>query len=152
MEQKPCSLLFCLIESPTSGTEEWLARAGFFSCNMILVFSIIFLVFPNNIHQQTLDSSKLCLSEVCHFSSQPSPLFETLHSEKLDLTEICRFRCLMSSPPSSFYFFSEDLQQDMCSPISTVPDMMSTKRRRKYLYLYTYTYITSTYKLLLYLT
>ena len=28
----------------------------------------------------------------------------------------------MSSP--SFYF-SEDLQQDMCSPIITVPDMMS---------------------------
>ena len=36
----------------------------------------------------------------------------------------------MSSPPSSFYFFSEDLQQDMCSPISTVPDMMSTQRKR----------------------
>ena len=75
---------------------------------------------------------KLCQSEVGHFSSQPSPLFETLHSEKLDLTEICRFRCLMSSPPSSFYFFSEDLQQDMCSPISTVPDMKSLQRKRKY--------------------
>ena len=35
----------------------------------------------------------------------------------------------MSSPPSSFYFFSEDLQQHMCSPISTVPDMI-TKRKR----------------------
>ena len=46
-------------------------------------------------------------------------------------TEICRFKIyLMSSPPSSFYFFSEDLQQDMCSPISTVPDMMSTQRKR----------------------
>ena len=98
---------------------------------MILVFSIIFLVFRNNIHQQTLDSSKLCLSKVCHFHPiLHSPPSETLHSEKLDLTKICRFRCLMSSPPSSFYFFSEDLQQHMCSPISTVPDMMSTQRKR----------------------
>ena len=114
VEQKPCFLLFCLIESLTSGTEEWLARAGFFSCNMILVFSIIFLVFRNNIHQQTLDSSKLCLSEVCHFHPiLHSPPSETLHSEKLDLTEICRFRTLMSSPLlSSFYFLS-------CPPVGT---------------------------------
>ena len=69
---------------------------------MILVFSIIFLVFRNNIHQQTLDSSKLCLSEVCHFHPiLHSPPSETLHSEKLDLTEICRFR--ISDVLSSFF-------------------------------------------------
>ena len=30
-------------------------------------------MLPNDIRQQTLDSSKLCLPEVCHFSFQPSP-------------------------------------------------------------------------------
>ena len=58
---------------------------------------------------------KLCQSSQSFFIPTFTPS-ETLHSEKLDLTEICRFRCLMSSPPSAFYFFSEDLQQDMCPP------------------------------------
>ena len=113
------SLVFCYsasFESLTSGTEEWLARAGFFSCNMILVFSIIFLVFRNNIHQQTLDSSKLCLSEVCHFHPiLHSPPSETLHSEKLDLTEICRFRIsdVFSSSPST----SQKTSNKTCAPL-----------------------------------
>ena len=113
------SLVLCYpgsIESSTSGTEEWLARAGFFSCNMILVFSIIFLVFRNNIHQQTLDSSKLCLSEVCHFHPiLHSPPSETLHSEKLDLTEICRFRIsdVFSSSPST----SQKTSNKTCAPL-----------------------------------
>ena len=114
---KPCSLLSWLIESPTSGTEEWLARAGLFSCTVIFVFSIIFLVFRNNIHQQTLDSSKLCLSEVCHFHPiLHSPPSQTLHSEKLDLTEICRFR--ISDVLSSFFLLllQKTSSWNMCSP------------------------------------
>ena len=129
--KKPCSCYSASVESPTSGTEEWLARAGFFSCNMILVFSIIFLVFRNNIYDENLSSSETLLIWSLPFLSHPSLTpSETLHSEKLDLTEICRFRCLMSSPPSSFYFFSEDLQQDMCSPISTLPDMTMTDNQK----------------------
>ena len=86
---KPCSLLSWLIESPTSGTEEWLARAGLFSCTVIFVFSIIFLVFRNNIHQQTLDSSKLCLSEVCHFHPiLHSPPSETLQHRVMKVQQL----------------------------------------------------------------
>ena len=98
---KPCSLLSWLIESPTSGTEEWLARAGLFSCTVIFVFSIIFLVFRNNIHHKDhLVVLKLCLSEVGHFHP-----FLRLHIPKNWIwLRSADSEYLMSSPPSSFYF------------------------------------------------
>ena len=108
------------------------------------------------------------MPKLCHFQSQPHFHFGVQHSENLssraaDLEnsssprphllyififyiQIQNIWCpLLSSPPSTSQKTSS---WDMCSPIITVLDMMSTQQRRKYLYLY----ITNTYKLLLYLT